>query len=60
MKYRMVKMTYASGYVQYNIERKIFWWWEYMDGYWDEDKALMVLDNLRRGVPYKRKEIMVD
>jgi hypothetical protein len=56
----MVKMTYASGYVQYNIERKIFWWWEYMDGYWDEDKALMVLDNLRRGVPYKRKEIMVD
>lgn len=58
-KYRLVKKTLASGYVQWNIERKIpFLWWEFVDGYFDERKARTTLDKLRDGTPYSTREVV--
>jgi hypothetical protein len=58
MKYRLVKKIYASGHVMWNIEKKVWWWWEYLDGYWDEQKARDTLEKLRRGTPYERKVVV--
>lgn len=58
-KYRLIKKTYVTGYVQWNIERKIpFLWWEYVDGYYDERKARSALERLREGTPYKTTEVV--
>lgn len=58
MKYRLVKKIHASGYVQWNIERKVLFWWEYVCGYFDEKKAIYTLGQLRGGVPLERKVVM--
>jgi len=57
MKYRLVKEIYASGYVQWNVEVKVLFWWFHVNGYYDEGKARRVLEQLRLGVPYKRKVV---
>jgi len=31
MKYRLVKRTHVGGFVDWIIERKIWWWWDYCD-----------------------------
>ncbi len=58
MKYRLVKTTKASGFVIWVIQKKWLWWWEYVDSYMDQEKALLVLTRLRGGVPEETREII--
>lgn len=55
--YRLVKKTRASGYIQWNIEKKVLWWWEFVDGFYDERKARATLERLREGTPDEVREI---
>ena len=57
-KYRLVRVDYIGGYTQWNIERKCLWWWEYLDGGWEEGKMRNKLTALLSGTPYKKKEVM--
>ena len=56
-KYRLVKVTYASGYVQWNIEWRFLWvFWLFLDGYFDEAKAKRTFATLCSGTPYTSSE----
>jgi len=58
MKYRLVKNTKASGFVLWVIQKKHLWWWDYVDSYMDESKALFVLQKLRCGAPEETREVI--
>jgi len=59
MKYRLIKKTMASDCILWSIERKMFWWWEWVDTYISEDIARTALKNLRAGQP-KEGRIIVE
>lgn len=62
MKYRLQKVTRASGFVLWVIQRKapfphpLFWIWDYVDSFIEEEKARFVLHKLRQGVPNEQRE----
>lgn len=56
--YRLIKSTKASGFVTWVIQRKLLFWWEFVDCYIDESKAREVLDALRSGVAPERREVV--
>jgi hypothetical protein len=58
VKYRLVKTTKASGFVLWCIQKKVLWWWEYVDSYIEESKALFVLTKLRSGAPEETREVI--
>jgi hypothetical protein len=58
MKYRLLKSTKASGFVLWVVQKKVLWWWDYVDSYMDEQKALLVLDKLREGTPEETREVI--
>ena len=58
MKYRLVKTTKASGFVLWVIQRKWLWWWEYVDSYYEEQKALYTLQKLKNGTPEEKREVI--
>jgi hypothetical protein len=58
MKYRLVKTTKASGFVLWVIQKKCLWWWDYVDSYMEEHKALFVLQKLRGGAPEETREVI--
>jgi len=58
VKYRLIKTTKASGTILWVIQRKWLWWWEYVDCYWEEQKALTVLKKLKSGTPEEKKEVV--
>lgn len=59
-RYRLVRVTYASGYIQWNIEKKILWWWDFVDGYFDPEKAKATFQRLTAGTPYKQQEVLLE
>lgn len=58
MKYRLEKHTKASGFVLWVIKKKVLWWWDYVDSYIEEAKALYVLRKLRQGTPEETQEVI--
>jgi hypothetical protein len=58
-KYRLVKKTYASGMVVWQVEKKMLWWWDYLDSYSDEEKARKVLTLLVNGTPYIQRDVIM-
>lgn len=56
--YRLVKETKASGFAIWVVQKKVLWWWEYVDSYIEEEKALFVLSKLRNGAPEKTRTVV--
>lgn len=59
-RYRLVREDYASGYTQWNVERKFLWWWEFVWGSWDKDKAMQTLEKLLNGTPEKNRTVVFE
>ena len=60
MRHRLVKQTFASGYVQWNVEKKFLLWWYFVYGSFEEKKARKVLESLQAGKPYLTEEVQPD
>ena len=56
--FRLVKVTKASGFKLWVVQKKVFWWWDYVDAYMDEEKARTTLGNLRGGAPIETREVV--
>ena len=57
MKYRLIKRTYASNFTMWIIQKRFFWWWEYVDSKANEVEARALLILLNSGVPYFKEEV---
>jgi hypothetical protein len=57
-KYRLVKIIKANGFTMWAIQKKVLFWWEFVDCWTDEATAREVLEKLRNGVPAERREVI--
>jgi hypothetical protein len=57
-KYRLVKIIKASGFTMWAIQKKVLFWWEFVDCYSEEAKAREVLQQLHLGVPAERRVVV--
>lgn len=57
-KYRLVEVTKASGFTLWIIEKKVLWWWEYVDSYMSKEKAVDVLTALWNGAPVETRKVL--
>lgn len=59
MKYRLVKVTKANGFVLWVVQQKHLFWWVLVDAYFQEDEARFTLKQLKSGLPKEKREIIV-
>jgi len=57
-KYRLVKVSHASGIVTWRIEKRCLGIWQYVDGYVTENSARHALAALKIGVPLQTREVI--
>lgn len=60
MKYRLIKRTKASGFVEYVVQKKFLWGWEYVYSHYTERNARNTLQALMNGVPENKEEIIIE
>ena len=58
MKYRIVKSTKATGVVYWIVQKKWLWWWEFVELFSDQEKALSLMTKLKNGTPEETREVV--
>lgn len=59
MKYRLVEVTKASGFKLWVIQKQFLWWWNFVDGYMDKEKAISTLGKLMNGAPEETRKVII-